>query len=325
MNVLLLDLKGRAAWKPSLVRFALFLAILTLSTHFAAAGFDEGMQAYRSGDYALAAKEWMPLAEKGDAKAQGQLARLYYGGLGLDKDRTLAVDWARKAAEQGDATGQNLLGVLYDQGGGGLTENKKLSVFWFRKAADQGLIKAQTNLGIAYWNGEGVAEDREIAREWFQKAADRGDDEGQFRLGIYYVNLGIRDFVKGIYWYRKAAEQSHPIALQYLAQNYEFSVTKQRLLEAYGNEEADELGDWASISEATPRDLVVAYALYRLSVKAGNKDAGTDLFELSSTLTPEQRAEGEALAAEWKTGQPLPETSKTGSAPRVVDGTGRER
>ena len=34
------------------------------------AGFDEGMAAYTSGDYATALREWRPVAEQGDAIAQ---------------------------------------------------------------------------------------------------------------------------------------------------------------------------------------------------------------------------------------------------------------
>ena len=34
------------------------------------AGLDEGLAAYERGDYATAAREWRPLAEGGDAKAQ---------------------------------------------------------------------------------------------------------------------------------------------------------------------------------------------------------------------------------------------------------------
>ena len=299
-------------------RLSLGLFGLCLTAMLAWADFDEGLKAYRSGDYVFAAKEWALLAEKGDAQAQGQLARLYYGGMGVAKDPNRAAALARQAAEQGDAEGQNLLGVLYYRGEGGLEKNREQSVVWFRKAAEQGHAKAQTNLGENYWKGEGIKRDERLAGDWFRKAADQGYDEGQFMLGRYYVNLGIRDFVNGVYWYRKAAEQGHPIALQYLAQNYEFSVTKQRWQEAYENEEADELNDWASISNASPRDLVVAYALYKLSIQAGNKDSSSDLSLLSSQLSAGQREEGDALAAEWKVGLPLPEKSRTGAAPRIV-------
>ena len=40
----------------------------------ASAGFDEGMAAYKRGDYSTALREIRPLAERGDAKSQNSLA-----------------------------------------------------------------------------------------------------------------------------------------------------------------------------------------------------------------------------------------------------------
>ena len=42
-------------------------------------------------------------AEKGDAKAQYELAMSYFKGTGVAKDEAEAVKWMRKAADQGDA------------------------------------------------------------------------------------------------------------------------------------------------------------------------------------------------------------------------------
>ncbi len=48
--------------------------ILTLTLAAPAqAGFKEGRAAYMRGDYATALREWRPLAEQGDLKAQSSL------------------------------------------------------------------------------------------------------------------------------------------------------------------------------------------------------------------------------------------------------------
>ena len=39
--------------------------------------FDAGLRAYNAGDYQTALKEWRPLAEKGDARAQHFLGNAY--------------------------------------------------------------------------------------------------------------------------------------------------------------------------------------------------------------------------------------------------------
>ncbi len=65
---------------------------------------------------------------------------------GLAQDAAMAVSWYRKAAEQGDADGQNDLGRMYELGKGGLAQDAATAVSWYRKAADQGNAPAQENL-----------------------------------------------------------------------------------------------------------------------------------------------------------------------------------
>jgi uncharacterized protein len=45
---------------------------------------------------------------------------------------------------------------------------------WFRKAADQGNAKAQHVMGMAYFEGQGVIKDAAEAVKWYRKAADQG-------------------------------------------------------------------------------------------------------------------------------------------------------
>ena len=48
------------------------------------------------------------------------------------------VMWLRKAAEQGDAKGQTLLAVCYNEGKG-VAKDYKEAVKWWTKSAEQGL------------------------------------------------------------------------------------------------------------------------------------------------------------------------------------------
>lgn len=100
----------------------------------ARAGFDEGMAAYQRGDYATALKEWRPLAEQGDATAQYNLGVMYRNGQGVPQDYKEAVKWYRMAAEQGHAFAQNNLGVMYDNGLG-VTEDKVLAYALYNLSA----------------------------------------------------------------------------------------------------------------------------------------------------------------------------------------------
>ncbi|MFC2715418.1 MAG: tetratricopeptide repeat protein [Kingella denitrificans] len=49
---------------------------------------------------------------------------------------------------------------------------------WFRQAAEQGVASAQYNLGVMYANGRGVRQDLHLSKEWFGKACDGGFQEG---------------------------------------------------------------------------------------------------------------------------------------------------
>ena len=66
---------------------------------------------------------------------------MYGNGYGVLKDHTEAVKWYRKAADQGDATGQFNLGFMYDNGYG-IAKNATEAMKWYQKAADQGNDKA---------------------------------------------------------------------------------------------------------------------------------------------------------------------------------------
>ena len=58
--------------KRILILPVLLLTLLVASPAFSA-DFQKGLTAYQSGDYATALREWTPLAEQGDARAQFQI------------------------------------------------------------------------------------------------------------------------------------------------------------------------------------------------------------------------------------------------------------
>jgi hypothetical protein len=74
---------------------------------------DKGDAAYERGDYAAALREWRPLVEQGDAKAQYDLGLMYKHGLGVERDYGEAVKWFRLAAERGEVEAQSSLSFAY--------------------------------------------------------------------------------------------------------------------------------------------------------------------------------------------------------------------
>ena len=64
----------------------LMSAVLLCTASLAYAGFDEGLAAYKKGNYAVALKEYKHAAKQGDASAQYNLGVMYGKGQGVPQD-----------------------------------------------------------------------------------------------------------------------------------------------------------------------------------------------------------------------------------------------
>ncbi|MCP4618159.1 MAG: sel1 repeat family protein [Bradyrhizobium sp.] len=93
-----------------------------------------GRAAFTRGDYNRAALLLVPLAERGNARAQGMVGFMYATGQGLPQAYDLAAYWYRLSAEQGDTTAQYLLGLAYDKGQG-LPLDEVAAYKWLNLAA----------------------------------------------------------------------------------------------------------------------------------------------------------------------------------------------
>jgi hypothetical protein len=138
-----------------------------------------------------------PLAEEGNAKAQGNLGRLYALGQGVTQDYPEAVKWFRRSADQGEAFTQFNLGLSN-------------AMKWYRKAADQGLSEAQFSVGSLYEHSQSITHDFREAAHWYQLAAEQGNADAEFALGeIYRDGRGVpQDNMLAYKWFRRAAENS---------------------------------------------------------------------------------------------------------------------
>ena len=113
----------------NLIIFAIFLLQL-IPDSFASADFQKGLNAALNRDYLTAAKEWKPLANRGDATPQFQLGWLYQEGLGVTQDYKIAINWYTRAAEQGYAYAQSALARMYEKGQG-VSQDYTRAYLWF--------------------------------------------------------------------------------------------------------------------------------------------------------------------------------------------------
>ena len=106
---------------------------------------------------------------------------------------------------------------MYDTGDG-VPRNEAAAVEWYRRAADQGNPDAQVNLGLMYLNGTGVAKNESAALHCFRMAAEQGHPKAQFNLGALLYNgvAGEPPLAEVYQWWTLAALQGHPSAQQNL-------------------------------------------------------------------------------------------------------------
>ncbi len=206
---------------------------------------------------ASAARWYQRAAEAGHERAQCRLAQLYLFGLPKDAigpsvglfeppatgaDYAMALLWAERAAEAGDAEAQAMLGYIFTEGPEALRDPdaafrwyaKSAAQDWpqgrlgygialmleadsaeemqaardeFLRAAEGGLLAVHYLLGLGAERGSGMAPDLAQAREHFQIAAEAGLTASQARLGLLLLEGrgGPVDQLNGESWLRRAA------------------------------------------------------------------------------------------------------------------------
>lgn len=161
----------------------------------------------------------------GNVSAQFELAVCYHYGYGIKQDRSKALYWAEKAANQGSPAAQYNVGWYYEYGEG-VASNPYTAFRWYKKAAESGDPSAEFALARCYYNGIGVSQNMEESIKWTKKAAVDGDSDAQVSLGYDYLfgQSVSQDNFLAVYWFRKAAEQDNPEGIYLLAECYENGI-----------------------------------------------------------------------------------------------------
>jgi len=113
-----------------------------------------GVDAWTAGNYAAAVQQWRPLADKGDADAQFNLAQAYKLGRGVPVDLGKAEALYGKAAAQGHVQASDTYGLILFQRG-----ERAQAMPYIRSSAARGDARAEYILGLAHFNGDIVEKD----------------------------------------------------------------------------------------------------------------------------------------------------------------------
>ena len=177
--------------------------------------YKSAMSAYERGEYHLAQRLLIPLANDNHTESQFYMGMIHDMGLGVARNANAAVSWYRKAAEKGYHHAQHNLAVAYANGEG-VMPNVEVALMWWKRAAKQGNTDSQYNLGIIYATGnEQVKKDLLKAEKWWRKAAISGDAMAQYNLGTLYANgeKKVTSYCEAIRWWQKSARKGMNQAL----------------------------------------------------------------------------------------------------------------
>jgi TPR repeat protein len=116
------------------------LSVIAFGGHY-----EDGLNAYKAGNYDQALVCWQKAADKGHVEAIYNLGYMYASGRGVKQDYKKAAEFCQKAADMGYMKAQYDLGVMYENEIGVKQDYAKAEKF-YKKAADLGLVKAEHNL-----------------------------------------------------------------------------------------------------------------------------------------------------------------------------------
>jgi uncharacterized protein len=342
----LIDLDQAGDWYEKAATQGNAEAQYRLALLFDARGFSDLKPKKREKNQRTALNWFEKAAEQNHRGALHRLGELYAEGDGAQSDPWKSFSYFKKAAELGHADSQARLGNLLYTGApadpstcanapasaenpialGKIHEqiqwtsctsdkNPSAAATWWEKAASQGHAYAKYNLAIVYRTGDGVPKDTARAFKFFEAVARLGDPEtlkfvelfltpdyvfeAQTFVGDMYSNgEGTpKDDAKAVMWYQKAASSGNAHA-------------QQNLGVAYIS------GDGVAI------DLVLGYAWSNLASGQGNVDAGKNRNIAATRMSPNEIAEAQRLASNWKQFQTIARENSTGDGSKQASAQG---
>ena len=128
---------------------------------------DLGADLYQAGLHVAAARYWRPMAVQGNSDAEAYLAEVMYEQKGDAAAAREAFDWATKSADQGNGSGELVLGSLYKHGYG-TPVNMQQAKYWINKGqadtkAQQAQAQQQAQMQQAQSDNKALLRDLAIA------------------------------------------------------------------------------------------------------------------------------------------------------------------
>ena len=144
---------------------------------------NDGLDAYRQGNYIEAAKQLTNTTAGSDPIVDYYMGRMRLYGYGQLKNNALAMRYLAQAAQRGLLSAQHIMArfALLEE------NNPEQALVWFKKAADANDTEAQMYCAAAYLFGVGTKKNPDIAKRYYIAAAKNGNSIAQYTLAASFL------------------------------------------------------------------------------------------------------------------------------------------
>jgi len=163
--------------KTSWFSLLLLSSVLLFAPLCVYADFQEAVDAYELGRYKKALQHFVPLAQKGNAKALFNIGFMIEMGKGVPANPKLAIKWYMRAYKLKHLNAPFNIALIY-YNGSKVKQDYPKALEWYQKAAALGNGAALVNIGQMYFFGKGTKKNKIKAYAWYTVAANRGMRKG---------------------------------------------------------------------------------------------------------------------------------------------------
>jgi len=120
------------------VLYILYLLIALMAAPLEASDVSDAINAMRAGNFAEAYCVLKPYAESGDAEAQYNIGWMYLNGYGLMMNDSKALEWWKRASDQGYTDASFSIAMLYSLGEGKVGKDMDKAIEYYLMAVEDG-------------------------------------------------------------------------------------------------------------------------------------------------------------------------------------------
>ena len=120
------------------VHYILYLLIALMAAPLEANDVSDAINAMRAGNFAEAYCVLKPYAESGDAEAQYNIGWMYLNGYGLMMNDSKALEWWKRASDQGYTDASFSIAMLYSLGEGQVEKDMDKAIEYYLMAVEDG-------------------------------------------------------------------------------------------------------------------------------------------------------------------------------------------